>query len=281
MIEGISLRRSRRASKHLDAGVSTELVLLSFASGCVDVLSYLQLGQVFTSAMTGNSVLLALSIGQGNVSAISRNAAALLSFLTGLLLGAVMLRTHRGKSGRSPAITRAFIVETILLFGFAGMWQIDGGPASSEWLLYSLIALSAVAMGLQSSIAHHIGVPGMSTTYFTGTLTNIVNGATKLLLNRKSSAANRHPRARTGWQAAAFVTYILAGALTGLLAIHPLTAAMLNTPVVVLPIFPAIALLLVLLVGAMPRFKTTKAMRNSTRSAGSRPRKGGIAQDPH
>ena len=176
MIEGISLRRTQRASKDLDAGVSTELVLLSFASGCVDVLSYLQLGQVFTSAMTGNSVLLGLSIGQGNVSAISRNAAALLSFLVGLLLGAVMLRMHRGKSGRSPAITRAFIVETILLLGFAGLWQIDDGPASSEWLLYSLIALSAVAMGLQSSIAHHIGVPGMSTTYFTGTLTNIVNG---------------------------------------------------------------------------------------------------------
>lgn len=279
MIEGLSLRRTRRASKDLDAGVSTELVLLSFASGCVDVLSYLQLGQVFTSAMTGNSVLLGLSIGQGNVSAISRNAAALLSFLIGLLLGAVMLRMHRGKSGRSPAITRAFIVETILLLGFAGLWQIDGGPASSEWLLYSLIALSAVAMGLQSSIAHHIGVPGMSTTYFTGTLTNLINGATSLVLNRKSSV--RHPRARTGWQAAAFIAYIVAAALTGLLAIHPLTAAMLNTPVVVLPIFPAIALLLVLLVGAIPRFKTTKATPDSTSAAGSRSRKGGIAQDPH
>ena len=279
MIEGISLRRTQRASKDLDAGVSTELVLLSFASGCVDVLSYLQLGQVFTSAMTGNSVLLGLSIGQGNVSAISRNAAALLSFLVGLLLGAVMLRMHRGKSGRSPAITRAFIVETILLLGFAGLWQIDDGPASSEWLLYSLIALSAVAMGLQSSIAHHIGVPGMSTTYFTGTLTNIVNGATSLLLNRKPSV--RHPRARTGWQAAAFIAYIAAAALTGLLAIHPLTAAMPNTPVVILPMLPAVALLLVLLVGAIPRFKTTKATRDSTSAAGSRSRKGGIAEDSH
>ena len=32
-------------------------------------------------------------------------------------------------------------------------------------------------MGVQSAAAHRIGVPGITTTYFTGTLTNIVFGA--------------------------------------------------------------------------------------------------------
>lgn len=233
-----------------------QLVLLSFASGCMDVLSYLELGQVFTSAMTGNSVLLGLSIGQGNVSALSRNATALLGFLIGLLLGAVALRMHHGKSGRSQVITRALILETILLVGFAGLWQVGNGPSSSEWLLYSLIALSAVAMGLQSSIAHHIGVPGMSTTYFTGTLTNIVNGATSLIWNRKPSIATRHPRERTRWQAAAFIAYVFAAIITGVLEGHPLIAPMLNTSVVVLPALPAIALVLVLLAGFVPHIRS-------------------------
>ena len=43
------------------------LVFLSLASGCTDVLSFLKLGNVFTSAMTGNTALLAIALGQGQV----------------------------------------------------------------------------------------------------------------------------------------------------------------------------------------------------------------------
>jgi Protein of unknown function (DUF1275) len=44
------------------------LASLSLASGCIDVLSFLKPGDVFTSAMTGNAALLAIAIGQGSVS---------------------------------------------------------------------------------------------------------------------------------------------------------------------------------------------------------------------
>ena len=58
------------------AGVGVIAVtLMSFASGCMDILSYRRLGQVFTSAMTGNAALLGLGIGQGNLGAMSRISA--------------------------------------------------------------------------------------------------------------------------------------------------------------------------------------------------------------
>jgi hypothetical protein len=43
------------------------LASLSLASGCTDVLSFLKLGNLFTSAMTGNSALLAVAIGGGQL----------------------------------------------------------------------------------------------------------------------------------------------------------------------------------------------------------------------
>ena len=47
--------------------VGVLLMLTSFASGCTEILSYRQPGQVFTSAMTDNAALLGLDLGQGNI----------------------------------------------------------------------------------------------------------------------------------------------------------------------------------------------------------------------
>lgn len=217
-------------------------MLMSFASGCMDILSYRQLGQVFTSAMTGNAALLGLDFGQGNIPATSRNMAAFASFLVGLALGAALLRGRQDMPGWSRAMTGALLVEEGLLVAFAALWHLGAGP-SSDGLLYELIALSAIAMGVQSAAAHHVGVPGVTTTYFTGTLTNIVVG----VVGRSSRpAATRAPR-RTRWPAFAFLAYILGAALTGFLLLgpRPMLAA---APAIELPALPAIAIAIVLLI---------------------------------
>lgn len=247
---------ARTATRIPAPGVGLQLVLLSFAAGSMDVLSYLRLGQVFTSAMTGNAVLLGLGLGQGNLVASSRNLAALVSFLLGLGLGAALLRPHGGGPGGTRTarrdVTRAFALEAALLIGFALLWQFGGGP-SSELLLYALIGVSALAMGLQSAAAHHIGIPGMATTYFTGTLTNIVAGITTHLRHLRrpvAESASSPQTARTRWQAFAFVSYIAAAALTGLIAASSSRLAGATAAVTVLP---AVALLLVLLIAYLKR----------------------------
>ena len=48
------------------------LALLGFASGSMDALAFFNLGEVFPSAMTGNTALLGLALGQGHVIAASR-----------------------------------------------------------------------------------------------------------------------------------------------------------------------------------------------------------------
>ena len=49
------------------------LASLSLASGCTDVLSFLKLGNLFTSTMTGNTALLAVAIGGGQLFAALRS----------------------------------------------------------------------------------------------------------------------------------------------------------------------------------------------------------------
>lgn len=244
--EAIWIKRPMTASpppRATAVSVGAKLLLMSLASGCMDILSYRLLGQVFTSAMTGNAALLGLDLGQGNIPATSRNMAAFAGFLVGLSFGAALLRGHQGTSGRSRAMTRTFLIEEMLLVTFAVLWHLGAGP-SSDGLLYGLIALSAVAMGVQSAVAHHIGVPGITTTYFTGTLTNIVVGAVG---RRLPPTAAKQPSGRVRWPALAFLAYIMGAALTGSLLLHPV-AMLAFAPAIDLPALPAVVIAIVLLI---------------------------------
>jgi uncharacterized membrane protein YoaK (UPF0700 family) len=219
-----------------------QLALLSFGSGCMDILSYRELGAVFTSAMTGNTALLGLEIGQGNFPATSRNMAAFAGFLLGLLWGAAILRREQGKPGWSGAVTRALTVEAMLLLVFTWLWIGSAGPVA-EPTRYALIALSAIAMGIQSAAAHAIGVPGITTTYFTGTITNIVVGAVGRTASREPPKPDRR---KMRWLVTALSAYVLGAALAGLLATHhavvPSVAPRLLPALVVFVVLGAAAL---------------------------------------
>src|SRR2546430_888777 len=59
------------------------LLALTCVAGLVDAISYLELGHVFTAMMTGNTVLLALALGQGEAMAALRSILALVAFSAG------------------------------------------------------------------------------------------------------------------------------------------------------------------------------------------------------
>jgi uncharacterized membrane protein YoaK (UPF0700 family) len=59
------------------------VLLLAFTAGCVDAISYLDLGNIFTANMTGNTVLLGLSLVQAQWLAAGRSAVALAAYLAG------------------------------------------------------------------------------------------------------------------------------------------------------------------------------------------------------
>jgi uncharacterized membrane protein YoaK (UPF0700 family) len=149
------------------------LLALTFAAGCVDALSYLGLSRVFTANMTGNAVLLGLAIGQTEELQVAHSSAAIVGFVLGVLTGARLVGPTRERVVWSHRITLALGLECAVLFAFAaGWWLAD--PSSRGAGLIGLILLSGLAMGIQSAVARRLAVPGVSTTYVTGTITSLV-----------------------------------------------------------------------------------------------------------
>lgn len=147
------------------------LCVLASVAGVTDAVNYLAFGHVFTANMTGNTVLLGIAIVNGDGGAVARSACALAGFCAGVALGA------RGIAGHSSGVwprraTQMLVVEAVTLAVLGGCAAYFGVGVS--WT-YGLIVLSGLAMGIQSAAVLAIDVPGVATTYITGTLTQMIS----------------------------------------------------------------------------------------------------------
>jgi len=95
--------RSREPESPPTTARDVLLVLLAMAAGRVDAVSLLGLRQVLTAAMTGDTVLLGLSIGQADAQAALRAGIALAGFVAGAVLGVVISPSRALLSGPGPA----------------------------------------------------------------------------------------------------------------------------------------------------------------------------------
>jgi uncharacterized membrane protein YoaK (UPF0700 family) len=182
----------------------TALALLSFTAGSMDAIAFLTLGDVFTSAMSGNTILLGLAVGQGRMSAASHSLAAFVGYVAGVAVATLPLRTP------TRGVEWTLILEVLLLVAFAGLWTACGGPVSPP-AAYALIVLSAIAMGLQGAVGRAIRIPGIPTVVITSTLTAIVAGLSERVLagNRPVLAAS------TKQQIGTFLMYLASAIVTG------------------------------------------------------------------
>lgn len=203
-----------------ERGRDAALALLSLAAGSMDALAFLTLGDVFTSAMSGNTILFGLALGQGRLLAASHSIAAFIGYVTGVAVAALPLRRGARGSGR------VFAAETVVLAGFALLWVVSGEPARAP-LVYVLIGLSAIAMGMQGAAVRHLQVPGISTIVFTSTLTAIVATISERLL----ASARPVLGSTTRRQLAMFLVYLASAILTGLAAQQRWLAVMPFVPV--------------------------------------------------
>ena len=144
------------------------LLLLAATSGYVDAVSYLGLGQVFTSNMTGNTVLMGLALGQARWPDALRSGVALGGFLGGVTISASIVRQEKGEDIWPFRVTAALGLELVALGAFAVVW-VFARPDLNAGATPFLIALAALAMGSQSATVRSLGVKGVTTTYITGT----------------------------------------------------------------------------------------------------------------
>jgi uncharacterized membrane protein YoaK (UPF0700 family) len=183
------------------------MIALTLLTGVADATTFIKLGSVFTSVMTGNMVLMGLSIGRGDVNAFGYAALAVVCYIVGTFAGSHIVGKPRPDDRIWPAaLTGALLVEFALFLGVAaGWWASHSAPTGA--LQTVLLVLSTLAMGLQSSAILRLNVSGLSTTYLTGTLTTVVH------------ALVSHRRLRgNGRSVGILCALILGAALGGLLA---------------------------------------------------------------
>jgi uncharacterized membrane protein YoaK (UPF0700 family) len=185
-------------------------IALTFASGATDVASYTRLGNVFTSVMTGNIVLLGLAIARGSLTLASHSTVSIAGYIAGVAGGTWIARgaTRKDRSGEggsgeagageagageagageAPAsglpshVVWALAAEFILLAGLAVGWELSGARPTG-WLQFCLLPVAAAAMGVQSATVKYMGLTEVSTTYLTGTLTGLVSSLVSSLVS--------------------------------------------------------------------------------------------------
>jgi uncharacterized membrane protein YoaK (UPF0700 family) len=167
------------------------IVVLTAVSGSVDAIGYVRLGGVFTSVMTGNMVLLGVSIGRHTAALAIRTGIAFVAYGLGSTLGARVAGTAETDQLVWPRqITRAIAVEATLILVGGLIWETTGATPTGT-VTYVLLVINALALGTQSSAVLRFGISGLSTTYLTGTLTHVMAalGTRGMRLPRRNVAA--------------------------------------------------------------------------------------------
>jgi uncharacterized membrane protein YoaK (UPF0700 family) len=189
------------------------LALLSLGAGTTDVLTFLRLGNLFTSAMTGNAALLMVSIGNADWRAASRAVTALIGFAAGVAFASALASRWKALPEPGP-LRRLLVLELVFLTACASLWSATAATPPGA-LLYAVIVLSAFSMGMQAICARSIDVPAISTIVFTSVLIRIVSRLTQRLASRDPPAA---PAGELKPHFATFAAYACGALIAGLFA---------------------------------------------------------------
>jgi hypothetical protein len=106
---------------------STSAVLLCFAAGVTDILSYMTLGSIFTSAMTGCAALFFVKVSAAQYPTAVRAALAICSYLAGCMLAAALQPRDEALVKTPFTLRRLLLAECVLL----GMYVIVAAKASA------------------------------------------------------------------------------------------------------------------------------------------------------
>ena len=181
------------------------LIGLTFASGAVDAIAFLGLGKVFSAFMTGNLVFLGLGIGGADQPEIPRVLAALVAFAVGVFLAVKIVKPTRGSGIWPTRVSVALTLAALAQAAFVLGWVITSGrPSTGAGNM--LIALSALALGIQSGAVMSLDVKGVFTTAATATLI-------MLMSNEAGWSSSQVERRRLVGVLVALVTGAAAGTL--------------------------------------------------------------------
>ena len=196
------------------------LLMLSIAAGSADGWSYFGLGHSFVANMTGNTVLLGIAIFlHGDM---LHPGISLVCYAVGAALAAFLTRKVREGRGWPRAVSNTLAFESALVIATAVGWALAGPGARQSGItpgLDVLLGCLALAIGLQSGAMLQLRIPGIVTTYITGTWTNLMSGLVRFFARRHHRPVGEKIsyEERMMLQAGILCAYLVSAIATGLL----------------------------------------------------------------
>ncbi|TLS42679.1 DUF1275 domain-containing protein [Streptomyces montanus] len=151
------------------------MLALTVVTGLVDAVSYLALGHVFVANMTGNVVFLGFALAGAEGLSASASVVSMAAFLLGALAGGrfgTRFAAHRGRLLTMATALQSLLVATTVITAVATHGEV------TTTVQYTLIVLLGLAMGLQNAVVRRLGVPDLTTTVLTLTLTGLAADST-------------------------------------------------------------------------------------------------------
>ena len=186
------------------------LVAMTMVTGLVDAFSYLVLGHVFVANMTGNVVFMGFALAGEPGFSIAASALALVAFWFGAYAGGALGARVGGHRGQPPVHHRRRRGGTHRRVLGTGHRE---RPPTRGRSRYALIALMAVALGLQNAAARRLAVPDLTTTVLTLTITGTAADTAR---SREEGTRRTSAGRRTVSVLSMFI-----GALAGALLVRP------------------------------------------------------------
>jgi uncharacterized membrane protein YoaK (UPF0700 family) len=200
------------------------LMILTVSSGAADAICFLAFGKVFAAFMTGNLVFLGIGAVGGFPPTgpnIPRVAITLGAFALGVFVATFILRLARRSRVAAHGMSWSLWAILLTQVAFTVGWMAVSGHPSFAFATV-LIAIEAVAMGMQSGAVAALGVKAVFTTAATATFINIAR-----------EAADRRVSDTSPARMARILVSLIAGAAAG--------AALLVNARIYAPLVPAVA----------------------------------------
>jgi uncharacterized membrane protein YoaK (UPF0700 family) len=197
------------------------LLVLAVSAGSADGWSYFGIGHAFVANMTGNTVLLGVSLS-GYAHDSLHPAIAILCYAAGAVFASFLARNVRQGAVWPRTISAILLLESVLLAGSEIAWIqiVRISPGNHAEILHGhnlLLGIVGFSIGIQSGAMLQLKIPGVVTTYITGTWTTLMSGLARLLSGKPSGPARQKLafEERLLLQAGILAVYFLAALLTG------------------------------------------------------------------
>ncbi len=215
------------------------ILILAVVGGSVDAIIALAF-DALPGPQTGNTVLLGIALAHGQFALAEARSASFLGYLVGTATGQIVIVKHRGSWLWSSAAGTIEIIELIFLATLLLVWH-EAGANPTHGIVDLLVAISAIAMGIQSAVILDLPAEKPTTTYITGMLTTFVTHLVQWL-NLMGSV--RDVPAKSGEAAARSLTgpwihgltwlLYFTGVISGSFLFSPMHETALTLPIVLL-----------------------------------------------